>query len=64
MSQFAEPVSGVLHRMIRGGTMSADAIARLLVIRERTPRQATGMCTGELKRVQEAPAYFGNINWI
>jgi AraC-like DNA-binding protein len=36
---FAEQVSGVLHQMIRGGTMSADAIARLFGIRERTLRR-------------------------
>lgn len=36
---FAEQVSGVLHQMIRGGTASADAIARLFGIRERTLRR-------------------------
>ncbi|SDW11198.1 AraC family transcriptional regulator [Thiocapsa roseopersicina] len=36
---FAEQVSGVLHQMIRGGNASADAIARLFGIRERTLRR-------------------------
>ncbi|WP_296810706.1 AraC family transcriptional regulator [Thiocapsa sp.] len=36
---FAEQVRGVLHQMIRGGNASADAIARLFGIRERTLRR-------------------------
>jgi len=36
---FAEQVRGVLHQMIRGGTASAAAIARLFGIRERTLRR-------------------------
>jgi|SRR5450631_1625245 AraC-like DNA-binding protein len=38
-TSFADQVQGVLHNMLRGGTATADAVARLFAVPERTLRR-------------------------
>lgn len=54
---FAEQVEGVLHQMVLSGTASADAIARIFGISERTLRRRLGEDGESLQRLVNAARF-------